>query len=81
MEFDEGCQHIMAMKSLDGEVVPLKKKVQIQPEVEVNQLLMTEQDIRVGFPWYSEIRGNGKIIPCQGKHGILRFVLEKTHGI
>ena len=35
MDFDEGCNHIMAMKSLDGEVVPLRNKVQIVPEVEV----------------------------------------------
>ena len=35
VQFDEGCKHIMAMKSLDGEVVPLRRKVQIQPEVEV----------------------------------------------
>ncbi len=36
MIFDDGCHHIMAMKSLDGEVVPLKNKVQIVPEVEVS---------------------------------------------
>ena len=36
MDFDEGCNHIMAMKSLDGEVVPLRNKVQIVPEVEVS---------------------------------------------
>ena len=35
MDFDEGCNHIMAMKSLDGELVPLRNKVQIVPEVEV----------------------------------------------
>ena len=35
VDFDEGCNHIMAMKSLDGEVVPLRNKVQIVPEVEV----------------------------------------------
>ncbi|KAL3878520.1 hypothetical protein ACJMK2_030860 [Sinanodonta woodiana] len=34
VEFDKECQHIMAMKSLDGEIVPLKKKVRITPEVE-----------------------------------------------
>ena len=36
VQFDEDSKHIMAMKSLDGEVVPLKKKVQITPEVEVS---------------------------------------------
>ena len=35
VDFDEGCDHIVAMKSLDGEVVPLQRKVQITPEVEV----------------------------------------------
>lgn len=35
VQFDEGTQHIVAMKSVDGEIVPLKHKVQIQPEVEV----------------------------------------------
>ncbi|KAJ8297986.1 LOW QUALITY PROTEIN: hypothetical protein KUTeg_024517 [Tegillarca granosa] len=35
VDFDDNCQHIMAMKSLDGEVVPLRKKVKITPEVEV----------------------------------------------
>ncbi|XP_070553238.1 cytoplasmic dynein 2 heavy chain 1-like isoform X2 [Ptychodera flava] len=34
VEFDEGCKRIMAMKSLEGEVVPLKKPVTITPEVE-----------------------------------------------
>ena len=35
VDFDEECDHIVAMKSLDGEVVPLRRKVQITPEVEV----------------------------------------------
>ena len=35
VKFDDQCEHIMAMKSLQGEVVPLKRKVKIQPEVEV----------------------------------------------
>ena len=34
--FDEGCKTIVAMKSLDGEVVPLKRPVTITPEVEVS---------------------------------------------
>ncbi|XP_052794024.1 cytoplasmic dynein 2 heavy chain 1-like isoform X3 [Mya arenaria] len=34
VQFDENCHHIMAMKSLEGEVVPLKRKVKIVPEVE-----------------------------------------------
>ena len=36
--FDEGCKTIVAMKSLDGEVVSLKKPVTITPEVEVSNL-------------------------------------------
>ena len=36
MGFDEGCKTIVAMKSLDGEVVPLKRPVAITPEVEVS---------------------------------------------
>lgn len=39
VEFDEGCKHIVAMKSLEGEVVPLKKSVAITPEVEVSYLI------------------------------------------
>lgn len=35
VDFDEGCQHIVAMKSLDGEVVPLNGPVTITDEVEV----------------------------------------------
>lgn len=35
VQFDENCQHIIAMKSLDGEIVPLQRKVKILPEVEV----------------------------------------------
>ncbi|XP_071846316.1 cytoplasmic dynein 2 heavy chain 1-like isoform X2 [Apostichopus japonicus] len=35
VEFDEGSKHIVAMKSLEGEVVPLKKSVAITPEVEL----------------------------------------------
>ena len=36
VDFDEGCQHIMAMKSLDGEVVTLENPVTITDEVEVS---------------------------------------------
>lgn len=36
VDFDEGCKHITAMKSLEGEVVPLLKAVEITPEVEVS---------------------------------------------
>ncbi|XP_022324921.2 cytoplasmic dynein 2 heavy chain 1-like isoform X2 [Crassostrea virginica] len=35
VEFDDNAQHILAMKSLDGEVVPLLRKVKIMPEVEI----------------------------------------------
>ena len=35
VQFDDGNHHITAMKSLEGEVVPLKNKVQITPDVEV----------------------------------------------
>ncbi|ESO93665.1 hypothetical protein LOTGIDRAFT_209197 [Lottia gigantea] len=34
VEFDEASEHILAMKSLDGEVVPLIRKIKIVPEVE-----------------------------------------------
>ena len=36
MDFDEDNSHIMAMKSLDGEIVPLIRKVKITPDVEVS---------------------------------------------
>ncbi|XP_033632471.1 cytoplasmic dynein 2 heavy chain 1-like isoform X2 [Asterias rubens] len=35
VQFDEGNKNILAMKSLEGEVVPLKSPVQIMPDVEV----------------------------------------------
>ncbi|XP_071483964.1 LOW QUALITY PROTEIN: cytoplasmic dynein 2 heavy chain 1-like [Diadema antillarum] len=35
VDFDEGFKHIVAMKSLEGEVVPLLKAVEITPEVEI----------------------------------------------
>ena len=35
VNFDADSKHIIAMKSLQGEVVPLKRKIQIVPEVEV----------------------------------------------
>uniref|UniRef100_W5MJK1 Cytoplasmic dynein 2 heavy chain 1 n=1 Tax=Lepisosteus oculatus TaxID=7918 RepID=W5MJK1_LEPOC len=35
VDFDEGFQHITAMKSLEGEVVPLKNKIRISNDVEV----------------------------------------------
>ena len=35
MQFDDEGHHIKAMKSLEGEVVPLTKPVKISPNVEV----------------------------------------------
>ncbi|XP_055895255.1 cytoplasmic dynein 2 heavy chain 1-like isoform X1 [Biomphalaria glabrata] len=35
VDFDEDNSHIVAMKSLDGEVVPLKRKVKVTSDVEV----------------------------------------------
>ncbi|CAG5115632.1 unnamed protein product, partial [Candidula unifasciata] len=35
VEFDDDCSHIVAMKSQDGEVVSLKRKVKITPDVEI----------------------------------------------
>ena len=35
VQFDNNNQNIVAMRSLDGEVVPLKRKVQITADVEV----------------------------------------------
>jgi dynein heavy chain 2 len=40
VQFDENSHHIVAMKSLDGEVVPLLRKVKILPEVEVRQCVI-----------------------------------------
>src|SRR6218665_3575577 len=37
VQFDDDKSHILAMKSLDGEVVPLRNKIQINPKVEVSQ--------------------------------------------
>lgn len=39
VEFDADKTHIMAMKSLDGEVVNLRNKIQITNKVEVNVLI------------------------------------------
>lgn len=38
VRFDEENSHIIAMRSLEGEDVPLKRPVQISTEVEVNGL-------------------------------------------
>lgn len=38
VQFDQDSKHIIAMKSLDGEVVPLERKVKILPEVEVRTI-------------------------------------------
>ena len=35
--FDEGCKNIIAMMSIEGEQVPLKRSVAITPEVEVSK--------------------------------------------
>ena len=36
VQFDQDCSHIMAMKSLEGEVVPLKEPIAISTDVEVS---------------------------------------------
>ena len=38
VKFDEGCKNIIAMKSLEGEIVPLKRSVGVTTEVEVKEL-------------------------------------------
>jgi len=40
VDFDQGNAHIVAMKSLEGEVVPLKNHVKITPDVEVRGIYM-----------------------------------------
>ena len=47
--FDEGCKTIVAMKSLDGEVVPLKRPVTITPEVEVSISTVVSQVVNFFF--------------------------------
>ena len=42
VEFDDEQGRILAMKSLEGEVVPLKKPVNISNDVEVSVLLVSE---------------------------------------
>ena len=46
--FDEGCKTIVAMKSLDGEVVPLKRPVTITPEVEVGAYTAVVSSVNLG---------------------------------
>ena len=36
VQFDQDCSHIMTMKSLEGEVVPLKESIAISTDVEVS---------------------------------------------
>lgn len=36
VQFDQDCSHITAMKSLEGEVVPLKEPIAISTDVEVH---------------------------------------------
>lgn len=38
VQFDEKNDNILAMKSLDGEVVPLRRQVKISPNVEVREI-------------------------------------------
>ena len=42
VEFDEGFKNIIAMKSLKGEVVPLKRSVAVTTEVEVLFVLLSK---------------------------------------
>lgn len=37
MNFDEEFKHIIAMKSLEGEIVPLKNKILLSNDVEVRE--------------------------------------------
>lgn len=37
MNFDEDFKHIIAMKSLEGEVVPFKNKILLSNDVEVRK--------------------------------------------
>lgn len=41
VQFDQNCSHIMAMKSLEGEVVPLKEPIAISTNVEVHTYVHT----------------------------------------
>ena len=45
VNFDEKNEHIIAMKSVDGEVVPLKNKVQIVEMVEVSRKMQQEAQV------------------------------------
>ena len=78
VEFDDGCQHIMAMKSLDGEVVPLRNKVQIVPEVEVSFILMFYQC----FSKTTGRHGKSKEVTVFGRYfdGVRIQMLEKWKG-
>ena len=40
VQFDQDCSHITAMKSLEGEVVPLKEPIAISTDVEVHAFIM-----------------------------------------
>lgn len=53
--FDEGYKNIVAMKSLDGEVVLLKKPVTITPEVEVGSLILFEVSVN-GSPCGTQLK-------------------------
>ena len=44
VEFDDGCKNIIAMKSLKGEVVALKRPVAVTTEVEVHSTLNHTED-------------------------------------
>nr|XP_032832089.1 cytoplasmic dynein 2 heavy chain 1 [Petromyzon marinus]XP_032832097.1 cytoplasmic dynein 2 heavy chain 1 [Petromyzon marinus]XP_032832104.1 cytoplasmic dynein 2 heavy chain 1 [Petromyzon marinus] len=43
VEFDDGCHHIMAMRSLDGELVPLRQQVEVTADVEVWLGMLAEE--------------------------------------
>ena len=69
MEFDEEQGHILAMKSLEGEVVQLKKPVPISNDVEVGSCLcasmygcnVIEREMRERERERERERGEGKV--------------------
>ena len=53
VQFDDGNKNILAMVSLEGEIVPLLKNIQVTPDVEVKCLIFWQSHL-LWFLYYVE---------------------------
>ena len=80
VQFDHDCSHIVAMKSLEGEVVPLKEPIAISTDVEVStcqsciSIYCTHQMGQ--FLWLDYIQFTGLLLVLVNFRFIVRKVLQ-----